>query len=78
MSQTLTLELADEVCEAVQRAAAATGVTPTDRLLKGLGQRFGGRDDSAECDEQPLERQFSKGLVATVQAERGIIEAIVS
>ncbi|MCS6806385.1 MAG: hypothetical protein RMM98_07095 [Acidobacteriota bacterium] len=78
MSQTLTLELPDEVYEAVRQAATATGETPAEWLVKGLGQRFGGRDGSAECDEQPLEGQFSKELLPTVQAERGIIEAIVS
>lgn len=68
MSQTLILELPDEVYEAVRRAAAATGQTPTEWLVKDLGQRFGVRDGSTERDERPLEEQFSKELLETFQA----------
>ncbi|MBI3951951.1 MAG: hypothetical protein HY314_16010 [Acidobacteria bacterium] len=68
MSQTLTVELPDEVYEAVERMAEATGTTPAEWLAKDLAQRLGVRDGSTERDEQPLEEQFSKELLETFQA----------
>ena len=53
MSQTLTVELPDDVYEAVKRTAEATGQTPAEWLATDLRQRLGVRDGSAERDEPP-------------------------
>jgi hypothetical protein len=57
MSQTLTLELPDEVYEAVKRTAEATGKTAAEWLVKDLGQRFGVRDGSEERDRPPARQE---------------------
>jgi hypothetical protein len=53
MSQTLTLELPDEVYETVKQAVETTGQTPAEWIVTDLDRRLSGRDGSSER-AQPL------------------------
>ncbi len=45
MGHQLTLELPDEIYEAVKKAADATGKTPTEWIVTDLRQRLPARDE---------------------------------
>ncbi len=62
MSQTLMLELPDEVYEAVKRAADATGKTPAEWVTESVCQRLPAPDGAAASVEQPLREQFTPDL----------------
>ncbi len=60
MSQTLMLELPDEVYKAVKKAAGATGKTPAEWIAADLCQRLPAPDGAATREEQPLREQFTE------------------
>lgn len=60
MSQTLTLELSDEVYTTLHKQAAASGTSPAD-LVAGLVQRaYGNGDTRLEAERQAARERFER------------------
>jgi len=67
MSQTLTVELPDEIYQAVKKAAEAAGKTPAEWLVKDLRQRLPVPDGSTEPSEQMPSQEIHPEIHAILQ-----------